>query len=73
MVLLELDDAVLIERLLGRGRADDNEAVIRNRLAVYQEQTAPLIDYYREKNLLVSVEAHGSVEAITKRIEAVLA
>ena len=73
VVLLELDDAVLIERLLGRGRADDNEAVIRNRLAVYQEQTAPLIDYYREKNLLVSVEAHGSVEAITERIEEVLA
>ena len=72
VVLLELDDAVLIERLLGRGRADDNEAVIRNRLAVYEEQTAPLINYYREKNLLVSVEAHGSVEAITERIEAVL-
>ena len=68
-VVSVIDTIVLLKVL----RADDNEAVIRNRLAVYEEQTAPLINYYREKNLLVSVEAHGSVEAITERIEAVLA
>ena len=72
VVLLELDDAVLIERLLSRGRADDNEAVIRNRLEVYREKTAPLIRFYSEKDLLVSVPAQGSVEEITKRIESVL-
>ena len=70
--LLELDDAVLIERLLSRGRADDNEAVIRNRLEVYREKTAPLIRFYSDKELLVSVPAQGSVEEITKRIELVL-
>ena len=72
VVLLELDDAVLIERLLSRGRADDNEAVIRNRLEVYREKTAPLIRFYSDKDLLVSVPAQGSVEEITKRIESVL-
>lgn len=72
VVLLELDDAVLIERLLARGRADDNEAVIRNRLEVYREKTAPLISFYRDKDLLVAVPAHGSVEEITDRIRAVL-
>ena len=72
VVLLELDDAVLIERLLGRGRADDNEAVIRNRLEVYREKTAPLIKFYRDKGLLISVPAHGSVEAITQQIRDVL-
>ena len=72
VVLLELDDAVLIERLLGRGRADDNEAVIRNRLDVYREKTAPLIHFYRDKGLLISVPAEGSVEAITARIESSL-
>ena len=72
VVLLELDDAVLIERLLGRGRADDNEAVIRNRLEVYREKTAPLIKFYRDKGLLISVPAHGSVEAITQQIREVL-
>ena len=73
VVLLELDDEVLVERLLGRGRADDNESVIRNRLEVYRQQTAPLIDYYRAKGLLISVDAQGSVEAITTRLEASLA
>ena len=72
MVLLELDDAVLIERLLARGRDDDNEAVIRNRLEVYREKTSPLISFYRDKGLLVSVEANGSVEEITQRITKVL-
>ena len=72
VILLELDDAVLIERLLSRGRADDNETVIRNRLEVYREKTAPLIRFYSDKDLLVSVPAQGSVEEITKRIESVL-
>ena len=72
VVLLELDDAVLIERLLARGRDDDNEAVIRNRLEVYREKTSPLISFYRDKGLLVSVEANGSVEEITDRIMEVL-
>ncbi|MFN9871852.1 MAG: adenylate kinase [Cyanobacteriota bacterium] len=72
VVLRELDDAVLIARLLGRGRADDNEEVIRHRLAVYREQTAPLIQHYRERGQLVAVEASGTVEEIGSRIEALL-
>jgi adenylate kinase len=70
VVLLELEDGVLIQRLLSRGRADDNEEVIRNRLVVYQEQTAPLIDHYRRLGLLRSVEASGTVEEIAERIVA---
>ena len=71
-VLLELDDAVLIERLLARGRADDTEAVIRNRLEVYREKTAPLIEFYAAKGLLTSIDATGSMEAIAERLEASL-
>jgi adenylate kinase len=63
---------VLIQRLLSRGRADDNEAVIRHRLEVYREQTAPLIRYYQERDLLQPVEAEGSVEQIAERITALL-
>jgi adenylate kinase len=72
VVLMELDDGVLIQRLLSRGRADDNEAVIRHRLEVYRQQTAPLISYYRDAELLQSVEADGSVDEIAERIEALL-
>ncbi len=72
VLLLELEDGVLIQRLLSRGRADDNEAVIRNRLVVYQEQTAPLIDHYRQLGLLCSVEASGTVEEIAGGIVAIL-
>ena len=73
VVLMELDDAVLVQRLLSRGRADDNEAVIRHRLEVYRQQTEPLIAYYRERNLLAPVEAAGTVEEIGARITALLA
>ena len=72
VVLMELDDAVLIQRLLGRGRADDNETVIRHRLEVYREQTAPLIRYYEEQGLLQAVEANGLVDEIAGRITRLL-
>ncbi len=72
VLLLEVSDSVLIQRLLSRGRDDDNEDVIRHRLSVYRDQTAPLIDHYRAKDLLVSVEAHGSIPEISKRIMSAL-
>jgi len=72
VVLMELDDAVLVQRLLSRGRADDNEEVIRHRLEVYRQQTEPLIAYYRERNLLAPVEAAGTVEEIGARIASIL-
>ena len=73
VVLMELDDGLLIQRLLGRGRADDNEQVIRHRLEVYRQQTTPLIEHYRQLGLLEAVEAAGSVEEIGERITALLA
>ncbi|MCP9808281.1 adenylate kinase [Cyanobium sp. HWJ4-Hawea] len=72
VVLMELDDDLLIQRLLSRGRTDDNEAVIRHRLEVYREQTAPLISHYRSRGLLEAVEAAGSVETIADRITELL-
>ena len=72
MILLELENGVLIQRLLNRGRDDDNEAVILNRLEVYNDQTSPLIAHYRDLGLLMPVEASGTVETITARIEAAL-
>ena len=73
VVLMELDDSVLVQRLLSRGRADDNEEVIRHRLEVYRQQTEPLIAYYRERKLLAPVKAAGTVGEIGARIAALLA
>jgi adenylate kinase len=47
--------------------------VIRNRLVVYADKTEPLIEHYRQRGLLTSVEAHGSIDAITDRLEGALA
>ena len=49
-------------------RDDDREATVRNRLAVYARQTAPLLDYYREQRLLVSVPGEGAIDAIRAAI-----
>lgn len=50
-------------------RNDDIESVIRNRLTVFHEQTAPLIDYYQSKDLLVSVDAAGGKDVVLKLLE----
>jgi adenylate kinase len=48
-------------------REDDKEEVITRRLQVYEEQTAPIISFYRNEALLITVSATGSVEEITQR------
>jgi adenylate kinase len=53
-------------------RDDDNEDTVRNRLDVYDSQTFPLIQYYKEKNLLRSIEGQGSIQQIFDRIVGVL-
>jgi adenylate kinase len=54
-------------------RADDNEETIGNRLKVYEENTAPLINYYADQGLLKRVNGTGEMEDITKAIQAELA
>ncbi len=53
-------------------RDDDREEVIRNRLRVYNQETVPLISYYRKKSVLRNVEGKNSVEEVTQEIERVL-
>ena len=66
VVELDLPDDTVVKRLLGRGRSDDTEEVIRRRQQVYRNDTAPLLAYYRSR--LVSVNAVGTVEEITNRL-----
>jgi adenylate kinase len=49
-------------------RDDDKPETVRERLKVYQRQTAPLLDYYRNKNLIVDISAKGSMEDVMKRV-----
>jgi adenylate kinase len=53
-------------------RPDDNEATVVQRLRVYEEQTRPLVDYYRDKGLLRTINAQGDVDAITGLLVAAL-
>lgn len=76
VVEITADVDELVSRLLGRaaqqGRSDDTESVIRHRLEVYREQTAPLVDIYDARGLLVHVDGLGSVDEVTERILAAL-
>lgn len=77
VVELTVDTDEVVERLLNRaqeqGRADDTADVIRRRLEVYAEQTAPLTAVYEARNLLVRVDGLGDVAEVTRRILAALA
>ena len=69
VVNLEVPDEILIERLLGRGRKDDTEEVIRRRLEVYREQTAPLIDFYHDRHQLLSINGNQPLEKVTAQVQ----
>jgi adenylate kinase len=68
VVHLKLDDEEIVRRLLQRGRPDDTEPVIRNRLRVYRAETAPLIRHYEDKGLLTTIDATGSVDQVAERL-----
>ena len=67
-IYLNVPEPVLTERLLARARPDDTEDVIRHRLQVFDETTSPLIDYYRDRGILVEVDGNQPPEAITAAI-----
>lgn len=60
-------EEVLVERLKGRGRADDTEDVIRNRFRVYRDETAPLLTYYEHEHELKTVDAVGDFDEVFSR------
>lgn len=73
-LVADVDEVVarLLRRAVIDGRSDDNEETIRVRLQVYAEQTAPLLDVYRSRGVLVEVDGHGEVQEVSKRIFAAL-
>ena len=77
VVLITADTEAVVSRLLKRAeienRVDDTEDVIRHRLDLYDKQTAPLIETYATRNLVVDVDGIGPVEDVTGRIVSALA
>ena len=72
VIELQVGNEEIVQRMLARGRSDDNEATIRQRLAVFEAQTKPLIDYYQKQGKLRSIDGSGELAAISARIEAAL-
>lgn len=76
VISLLADTEEVVARLLRRaeidGRADDNEETIRVRLQVYADQTAPLLEVYRSRGLLVEVNGLGEIDEVSDRIFAAL-
>jgi adenylate kinase len=74
-LVADVDEVVerLRKRALVEGRADDTEEVLRHRQEVYADQTAPLIDVYAGRGLVVAVDALGAVDEVTERIVTALA
>lgn len=73
---LTVDEEAVVERLLKRaaidGRADDTEAVIRERQQIYRAETAPLTDLYEAHGVLVKVDGMGEVDEVTERLAAAI-
>lgn len=74
MLSLEVEKQELINRLLSRGmisgRSDDqDQAVIENRISVYNQKTAPLIDYYRKQNKYIWIDGMGTIDDIAGRLK----
>ncbi|MFC5281278.1 adenylate kinase [Arcanobacterium canis] len=72
VVEIAIPDEDIVGRLLNRakieGRADDTEEVIKHRIEVYHAETAPLVDVYAKRGLVLEVDGNGSIEDVTERI-----
>ena len=81
VIELKVKDEALVARILGRAselaatgqvRADDTEETLRERLAVYQERTVPILPYYRDRGLLESVDGMADFDAVAAQIDALI-
>jgi len=76
VIRLKVDDAALTARIAKRfaeqARPDDNPETFKDRLAVYNRQTAPLLPYYADQSLLTEIDGMGSIETVSAAIDAAL-
>jgi adenylate kinase len=72
VVLIDVPDEVVAERISGRGRADDAPETVRERLHVYHGETEPLIEYYAQRDLLRRVDGKGDPGDVEQRLRGAL-
>ncbi|MEM7798381.1 MAG: adenylate kinase [Chloroflexota bacterium] len=76
VVNIHVPEQELVRRLLDRavqqGRADDNEETIRNRMRVYQESTAPLLDFYTARGLVVEIDGNRQIGDVTAELQEII-
>lgn len=68
VISLTANDEEIIRRLMGRGRSDDTEEAIKNRLDVYNNSTAPVLDYYNSNGIVLNIVGIGDINAINSNI-----
>lgn len=75
-VLIEVNPEMVVQRIAQRaaqeGRSDDTEEVVRNRLRIYEEQTAPVAGFYADAGLLTRILGEGTIEEVLERIKSAL-
>jgi len=75
-LLIQVDPDEVVARIAKRAeeedRSDDTEAVVRNRLEIYREQTEPVADFYRKQDIVSEIHGTGSIDEVHDRIQAIL-
>ncbi|MEQ8754627.1 MAG: adenylate kinase [Coleofasciculus sp. G1-WW12-02] len=71
-IYLDVSDESILKRLLSRGRQDDNEQTIRRRLEVYRQQTAPVIEFYRDRSILREIDGDRPMDEVTGSLKQVM-
>jgi adenylate kinase len=69
VIEFDVDRAEILRRLSSRGRLDDNEETVNRRLDLYETETRPLVDYYRQRGVLRTIKATGNIDEIAELIE----
>ena len=72
VVLIDAPEDVLVARALGRGREDDREDVVRERLRVYRQKTEPLVDFYDVKGLLRRIDGDQTIDEVARQVRSSL-
>jgi adenylate kinase len=73
VIYVDVPEDEIVARILARGRSDDTEEAVRTRIAVYREETEPLVEMYSERGLVMPVHGAGSIDEVLARIVKALA